>query len=276
MSELKIKRPLGVIGAGNMATAIVKGLLRKKLIEPKMLYIFDVDYSKVSRLAEETSIHKSSSNKEVVENSSIVILAVKPNVYPLVLDEIKDKLYEEHILISIAAGISMQYIKEKIEDRCRVVRVMPNTPALIGEGMIAVCKGHGLAEEDRKMVFSFLSALGKVEEVDEKYINAVTGISGSSPAYVYMFIEALADGGVMMGLPRDQAYRIASQAVLGSAKMVLESQKHPGVLKDMVCSPGGTTIEAVYALEQKGFRGIVMEAVKRCAEKGEAMNRKGE
>jgi len=276
MSDLKIEKSIGIIGAGNMATAIVKGILRNGLIDNDKINIFDVDPMKLAKLSEETSINICGSNGEVVENSYIIILAVKPSVYPLVLDEIKEKLNKEHILISIAAGISIQYIRNKIEERCNVVRVMPNTPALIGEGLIAMCKEHKLQEREKKMVLKILSSLGKVEEVEEKQISAVTGISGSSPAYVYMFIEALADGGVMMGLPRDQAYRIASQAVLGAAKMVLESKEHPGVLKDMVCSPSGTTIEAVYALEQKCFRGTIMEAVKRCAEKEKAMYMKGE
>ncbi len=276
MLDIKIDKSIGLIGAGNMATAIVKGILREGLMDSERINVYDVNPVKLSKLAEETAINICESNGEVVENSYIIILAVKPDVYPLVLDEIKKKLNEKHILISIAAGVPLKYIRDRIEERCSVVRVMPNTPSLIGEGLIAMCKEHRLQEREKNMVLKILSSLGKVEEVEERYINAVTGISGSSPAYVYMFIEALADGGVMMGLPRDQAYRIAAQAVLGSAKTVLESKEHPGVLKDMVCSPGGTTIEAVYALEQKCFRGTVMEAVKKCAEKEKAMYMKGE
>jgi len=276
MPIIKIDQPIGIIGAGNMGAAIVTGIVKKGLISPKKINIFDIDHTKSLKLAEKTGVHINSSNKKIVEECPIIILAVKPNIYPLILSEIKDSLNNNHILISIAAGISIEYIKEKTQGRCKIVRVMPNTPALIGEGTIVVCKEHELEEEEKRAVFQILSSLGMVQEVEEKYINAVTGISGSSPAYVYMFIEALADGGVMMGLPRELAYKLAAQTVLGSAKMVLESREHPGVLKDMVCSPGGTTIEAVYALEQKGFRGIIMEAVKRCAEKGEAMSMKGE
>lgn len=276
MSIINIEQPIGVIGAGNMATAIVAGIVKKGLASSEKISIFDVDRIKSLKLAEKTGVNICSSNKEIVEECPIIILAIKPNSYQSVLDEIKDSLNKNHILISIAAGISIEYIKEKTQGRCKIVRVMPNTPALIGEGAIVVCKEHDLEEEQKRIVFQILSSLGMVQEVEEKYINAVTGISGSSPAYVYMFIEALADGGVMMGLSRELAYKLAAQAVLGSAKMVLESHEHPGTLKDMVCSPGGTTIEAVYALEQKGFRGIIMEAVKKCAEKGEAMSKEGE
>ncbi len=272
----KIEKPIGVIGAGNMATAIVTSIVKKDLISPKKINIFDIDREKLLKLAEKTGVNISSSNKKVVETCPIIILAVKPNSYPSVLNEIKDSLNENHILISIAAGISIEYIRKKTQGQCKIVRVMPNTPALVGEGAIVVCKEHDLDEKQKRIVFEILSSLGMVQEVEEKYINAVTAISGSSPAYVYMFIEALADGGVMMGLSREQAYTLAAQAVLGAARMVLESQEHPGVLKDMVCSPGGTTIEAVYALEQKGFRGIIMEAVKKCAEKEKAMNKKGD
>lgn len=276
MSIINIEQPIGVIGAGNMATAIVAGIVKKGLASSEKISIFDVDRIKSLKLAEKTGVNICSSNKEIVEECPIIILAIKPNSYQSVLDEIKDSLNKNHILISIAAGISIEYIKEKTQGRCKIVRVMPNTPALIGEGAIVVCKEHDLEEEQKRIVFQILSSLGMVQEVEEKYINAVTGISGSSPAYVYMFIEALADGGVMMGLSRELAYKLAAQAVLGSAKMVLESHEHPGTLKDMVCSPGGTTIEAVYALEQKGFRGIIMEAVKKCAEKGETMSKEGE
>lgn len=264
---------LGIIGAGNMATAIIKGILSEGLIPPKNIWVYDIDQSKLDAIVENTYIQGANSNNKLVEKSNIIILAVKPNIYPSILEEITPYLTSNNILISIAAGISTKFINDKIKKRCKVVRIMPNTPALVSSGVIALCKNHELDEKELEYVISIFKCLGKVEEVDETLMNAVTGVSGSGPAYVYMFIEALADGGVMMGLPRDQAYRMAAQTVLGATKMVLNTKEHPGVLKDAVCSPGGTTMEAVYTLEQSGFRGIVMDAVKKCTEKGELLTK---
>lgn len=268
------KWKLGVIGAGNMASSIIKGVRRNGLIDPKQIYVYDIDADRKSWLASQTSVVSVDSNHDLVNDCSIIIIAVKPNAFDGLLDEIADDISNQHILISIAAGISTDYIKEKINNRCRVVRVMPNTPALVGEGMSVICKNPALNDTEKEIVNSIFLSLGRVEEVDETLINGVTAISGSSPAYVYLFIEALADGGVMMGLPRDQSYRMAAQSVLGAAKMVLDLEKHPGLLKDMVCSPGGTTIEAIYTLEQKGFRGAVMEAVRSCTLKADSMDKK--
>ncbi|NLI60841.1 MAG: pyrroline-5-carboxylate reductase [Clostridiales bacterium] len=270
MSQLN----LGVIGAGNMASAIIKGVIRKGKIEPENIYVYDIDANRQSQLVNQTSVTPARSNSDLIKRCKIIIIAVKPNVYKRLLDEIVDSITKQHLLISIAAGISTDFINKKIDNRCKVIRVMPNTPALIGEGMSVICSNSELNKYESKMIHSIFSSLGRVEMVDEALINGVTAISGSSPAYIYMFIEALADGGVMMGLPRDQAYRIAAQSVLGSAKMVLELNEHPAVLKDMVCSPGGTTIEAIYTLEKNSFRGSVMEAVRNCALKAEQIDRR--
>ncbi|HZJ57777.1 MAG TPA: pyrroline-5-carboxylate reductase [Clostridia bacterium] len=266
---------LGVIGAGNMASSIVKGVVKNKLFDPKQIFVFDILSHQLTKLADETSVSAAKDNIDLLEKCSVVIIAVKPEALDALLDEISDVITPNHVLISIAAGISTEYIKDGIGNKCRVVRVMPNTPAMVGEGMSAICNNHGLDHEELEAISTIFSSLGRIEFVDETLINGVTAISGSSPAYVYMFIEALADGGVMMGLPRDQSYRMAAQAVLGAAKMVLDSNMHPGSLKDMVSSPGGTTIEAIYTLEKNGFRGSIMEAVRNCALKGASMDKEG-
>ncbi len=264
---------LGIIGAGNMASSIIKGVIKDKLYNPNQILVYDVLAHQLDKIAHETSISTAMSNIELLEKCSTVIIAVKPNAYSVLLDEIVDAITPHHILISIAAGVATDYIKKRIRNKCRVIRVMPNTPAMVGEGMSAICKNHEFEEEEIRKIKSIFLSLGKIELVDEDSINAVTAISGSSPAYVYMFIEALADGGVMMGLPRDQSYRLAAQSVLGAAKMVLDLGQHPGALKDMVASPGGTTIEAVYTLEKNGFRGSIMEAVRNCSLKGTLMDK---
>lgn len=256
-----------------MASAIMRGIIACGIVHPNNIYAFDVDLDKLNRLSAELGICTAKDNCQVVSNSDIVILAVKPNTYSKVLLEIKDCLEERHILISIAAGISVDFIKQLIGGRCKVVRTMPNTPALVGEGMTALCTNHDLSPKELKAVKDILHSLGKVEEVSENLMDAVTAVSGSGPAYVAMFIEAIADGGVLVGLPRDLAYRMAIQTVIGTARLLSEWGKHPGELKDMVSSPGGTTIEAVRQLEKQGFRGAVIEAVNACALKAKTMGK---
>ncbi|MCM8900812.1 pyrroline-5-carboxylate reductase [Caldicoprobacter algeriensis] len=273
MPEQKESYRLGFIGAGNMASAIMRGIIACGIVHPNNIYAFDVDLDKLNRLSAELGICTAKDNCQVVSNSDIVILAVKPNTYSKVLLEIKDCLEERHILISIAAGISVDFIKQLIGGRCKVVRTMPNTPALVGEGMTALCTNHELSPKELKAVKDILHSLGKVEEVSENLMDAVTAVSGSGPAYVAMFIEAMADGGVLAGLPRDLAYRMAIQTVIGTARLLSEWGKHPGELKDMVSSPGGTTIEAVRQLEKQGFRGAVIEAVNACMLKAKTMGK---
>ncbi|MDN5277177.1 MAG: pyrroline-5-carboxylate reductase [Clostridiales bacterium] len=273
MPEQKESYRLGFIGAGNMASAIMRGIIACGIVHPNNIYAFDVDLDKLNRLSAELGICTAKDNCQVVSNSDIVILAVKPNTYSKVLLEIKDCLEERHILISIAAGISVDFIKQLIGGRCKVVRTMPNTPALVGEGMTALCTNHDLSPKELKAVKDILHSLGKVEEVSENLMDAVTAVSGSGPAYVAMFIEAMADGGVLAGLPRDLAYRMAIQTVIGTARLLSEWGKHPGELKDMVSSPGGTTIEAIRQLEKQGFRGAVIEAVNACTLKAKTMGK---
>lgn len=209
-------------------------------------------------------------NIEAVNFAEIVFICVKPAVIKNVLEEIKDSA-EGKIIVSIAAGVSIAFIENIIGGNRKIIRVMPNTPALVGCGMSALCGNTNIGEQDMKTVCDMFSAVGKTIVVPEGKMHAVTAVSGSGPAYIYMIMEALADGGVLCGLAREEAYTLAAQTVLGSAEMLLSTGKHPGELKDSVCSPGGTTIEAVAVLEEKGLRGALIDAVVKCKEKSEKL-----
>ena len=206
------------------------------------------------------------SNKEVVEKAEVIILSVKPQFYESVINEIKDDIKKEQIVITIAPGKTLAWLSEKFGKDVKLVRTMPNTPAMVGEGMTAACPNEHMTEEEIAYVRTLLESFSRVEIVPERLMDVVVSVSGSSPAYVFVMIEAMADAAVSGGMPRAQAYQFAAQAVLGSAKMVLDTGKHPGELKDMVCSPAGTTIEAVRTLEERGFRSAIIEAMKVCEE----------
>ena len=250
---------IGFIGMGNMGYAILKGLLA---YIPKE----EVTFSEVNRerrlwAEEQTGVCAAESGKDCAEKSKYLILAVKPQYMDQVMEQLAPVIKKEQIIISIAAGIDTRYLKGKLGEDKRIVRSMPNTPALVGEGMSGVCMEESqFTEEEKLEIGKIFNSFGKMKIVPEKLIDAVGCVSGCSPAYVYMFIEALADGAVKYGLPRKDAYEMAAQAVFGSAKMVLETGMHPGELKDMVCSPGGTTIEGVSALEECGFRSAIIKA----------------
>jgi len=257
---------LGFIGMGNMGYAMLKGALNQ--YKSDELLFTSVDAECNEKVTNETGVQCVNDNISLVKNCKFIVLAIKPQVYDLVLNEIKDVVSEEHVVISIAPGIETEEVINKLGDKVRVCRAMPNTPALVNEGMAGLCFGkNSMTDDEKNTVISFFNSFGKCEVVDEKLLNAVVCASGSSPAYVYMFIEALADGAVKYGIPRDKAYVFAAQTVLGSAKMVLETKEHPGKLKDNVCSPGGTTIAAVGALEEFGFRNAIMKATDACYEK---------
>ena len=256
----------GFIGTGNMGYAILKGLL--KIYSQDELMITDANKDKRKQVSQETGVAAAEDNETLAKSVKYIVLAVKPQYYGAVLKDIAPVVTKEQVIISIAPGITIDDLKKELGDDKRIVRAMPNTPALIGEGMTGVCYDRQLfTEEEEKEIHPFFSSFGKRRIVEERLINAVVCVSGSSPAYVYMFIEALADSAVKYGLPRDTAYEMAAQAVAGSAKMVLETGKHPGELKDAVCSPGGTTIAAVSALEEAGFRSAVIKAADACFEK---------
>lgn len=214
--------------------------------------------------AAELGIRLTADNKSVAEFADILFLAVKPQYYEEVIAEIKDTVSDDEIIVSIAPGKSLSWFDEMFGKSLKVIRTMPNTPAMVGEGMMGVCANERVLQAELDTVLDLCSGFSKAEMIDEKLMDVVTAVSGSSPAYVFMFIEAMADAAVAGGMPRSQAYTFAAQAVLGSAKMVLETGKHPGELKDMVCSPAGTTIQAVRVLEEKGMRSSVFEAMMKC------------
>lgn len=262
---------IGFIGTGNMGSGIIKGLLNSKFVPNENINIFDLDRSKVEPLEKNYKLTVKNTEIEVVENSDIIILAVKPHIYPTVLKKIRNYLTENTILLTIAAGFCLEKTESIVGGDKKVVRTMPNTPAQVLEAMTAVTFNKNIKEEEKEIIFGLLNSFGKSVEIDENLMHAYTGISGSLPAYVYMFVEALADGGVLQGMPRNKAYEIVAQTVLGSAKMILETGKHPGELKDEVTSPAGTTIEAIRVLENGNFRGNIIEAVAACTEKSKKM-----
>lgn len=257
---------IGFIGMGNMGSAIMKGLLSHGF-KAEDLFFTDVNEAQREKVTQETGVKSVSSNTECALRAEYFVLAVKPQYYGAVLQEIQPVVRAEQVIISIAPGKSIAYLKEALGQDKRIVRAMPNTPALLGEGMTGVCyQEEEFSADEKEVIRRFFSSFGKMEVVEERLMDAVVCASGSSPAYVYLLIEALADGAVKCGLPRNKAYEMVAQTVLGSAKMVLETGKHPGELKDMVCSPGGTTIAAVAALEQWGFRNALMKATDACFE----------
>lgn len=261
---------LGFIGCGNMATAILGGILKNRLLSPEEIIASAPHTETLSRVAETYHIHTTLHNPEAAA-ADIVFLAVKPQFYEQVIREIRDTVTESQLIVSIAPGKSIETITGWFGKNVKLIRTMPNTPAMVSEGVTAVCPAETVSEEELQSVLLLLKSFGIVEVMPEHLMDAVVSVSGSSPAYVFMFIEALADGAVRDGLPRAQAYRLAAQTVLGSAKMVLETGKHPGELKDMVCSPAGTTIEAVAALENAGFRSAVLAGMKACTDKTKCM-----
>lgn len=264
---------IGIIGLGNMGTPLIKGAV--KVFGKENVTCCDVNSVRKAELSAELGIAPSDNNISLAEKCDTILFAIKPQVYDLVIDEIKDTIVNsaaKKTLISIAPGISTEYLSQCFEGNINVVRCMPNTPALVGEGMTAICFPDNF-EGNKENVLSLLSTIGTYVELPEKLMNTATVASGSSPAYVYMFIEAMADGVVKYGIPRDIAYKMVAQTVLGSAKMVLETGIHPGALKDNVCSPGGTTICGVSALEEGGFRNSVIKACDAVYEKGNAFGK---
>lgn len=257
---------LGFIGTGNMATAMMGGIIENHIAAPEEIIGADPFAPGRERVKEKYGIRVTGDNNEVVKNAEVVILSVKPQFYADVIAGIRDSVTDRHLIITIAPGKTLAWLAEQFQKPVKIVRTMPNTPAMVGEGMTGACKNAYVTDGDMEKALSILNGFGKAELVPEHMMDAVVAVSGSSPAYVFMLIEAMADAAVSGGIPRNQAYKFAAQAVLGSAKMVLETGRHPGELKDMVCSPAGTTIESVRVLEEKGFRSAVIEAMKKCEE----------
>lgn len=260
---------IGFIGAGNMGFAICSALKKSQNYE---IMAADHNMRKKSEFLE-IGIDLTDNNKLVASKSDIIILSVKPNMYKKVCEEISQSLKENVVIITIAAGITLDTMSSYLGKNVKITRTMPNTPAIVGLGVTAVTFNENMIEKDKKAVTKILESFSSVYQIDEKLMDAVPAISGSSPAYAFMFIEALADGAVRDGFPRAMAYEMAAKALLGSAQMVLETSLHPGILKDNVCSPGGTTIEAVSELEKTGFRNSILCAMKACTDKAKEMSK---
>lgn len=265
-------KKIGFIGAGNMATAMMSGMIRSGIFHAEEVIMSDVNEARLQTLQEEYGVCTTADNKTVAAEADVLVLAVKPQYYTAVIAEIAPVVNDRQRIVTIAPGQTLASLAERFgSDTRKIIRTMPNTPAMVGMGMTAVTPNANVTEEELSEICRILGGFGRTEVVGEGLMDAVVSVSGSAPAYVFLFIESMADAAVADGMPRAQAYRFAAQAVLGSAAMVLETGRHPGELKDMVCSPAGTTIEAVKVLERKGFRSAVMEAMEACTRKARGM-----
>ena len=268
-------RMIGMIGTGNMGSAILRGIVEAEYVRASQIIAYDTNRKRMRELEEDLpGVMLAADCREVAERADLIILAVKPIMMEEVIGMIRGELQGKAVL-SIAAGWTVGMLEKALANTgCSYMRVMPNTPALVGEGMTALCDESTFSKEDFDFVKGIFDAIGKTRILPERLFDGVVALSGSSPAYVYMMIEAMADAAVREGIPRIHAYEMAAQSVLGSALMVLSTGTHPAALKDAVCSPGGTTIEAVEELERKGFRAAIMDAMKVCADRSREMSSK--
>jgi len=270
--SLKGKK-VGFIGSGNMGEALIKGLTAANVVPGEMIWASDVRGDRLKEIAGTYGIKLAPDNLHLVREADVVIMAVKPQIMAPVLREIASVFSRRKLMISLAAGVSTESIRASLGKDGRLIRVMPNTPALVLEGVTAIAKAEGLEPEDMDVAGEIFSAVGRVVVLDESLMDAVTGLSGSGPAYVALVIESLADGGVKMGLDRITAMTLATQTVLSAAKLLLETRLHPGALKDMVSSPGGTSIAGVAALEEGGIRTTFIKAVERATQRSKELGR---
>lgn len=268
-----MEKIIGFIGCGNMGKAMIGGIAKSKVVDSKKILVTDNHKQNLDYVKKEFEVSIEDNKREVAKKADYLILAIKPYVYSVVINDIKDLVKEDVVIVNIAAGKSIKDVENDFNKKLKVVKAMPNTPALVGEGMTAIAFNNKVSNDEREDVLSIFKSFGKAEVVEEKLMDVVTATSGSSPAYIFILIEAMADAAVLNGMKREKAYKIAAQAVLGSAKMVLETGIHPGELKDMVCSPSGTTIEAVAALEKEGFRNAIINAMNKCVEKSKLMSK---
>ena len=266
-------RKVGFIGAGNMGEALIKGLVAANLVPAKAIYASDVRLEALRALEQRYGVQLTQDNAELVSQVDVVILSVKPQIMAAVLGQIAPAVTRQKLLISIAAGVPTKTIRAGLGKEARLIRVMPNTPALVLAGVTAIAKAQGLEPGDLDVAAEIFGAVGRVVTLDEELMDAVTGLSGSGPAYVAIVIESLADGGVLMGLDRATAMTLATQTVLGTARLALETGMHPGALKDMVSSPGGTTIAGLAALEESGVRHAFIKAVERATLRSRELGR---
>ncbi|NMB41497.1 MAG: pyrroline-5-carboxylate reductase [Firmicutes bacterium] len=262
---------LGFIGCGTMGGALLEGIIKKKLVAPEKIIAFDQDFDKLHLLKKNLQIKIAADAPSLCQQAQKIFLAVKPQDMKNLLREIKSSLNSENLLISVAAGLSIGFFQENLTASAKIIRVMPNTPCLIGEGMSVLCSSGEVSEKEEKEIMDLIGSLGKVISLQEKHMSAVTGLSGSGPAYVFLVIEALADGGVEMGLDRDTALSLAAQTVLGAAKMLIKTGEHPAVLKNKITSPGGTTSAGLFALEEGSVRSSLIQAVVRATQKEKNM-----
>ena len=268
-----MREKIGVIGAGKIGSAIVRGVIHAGLVTKDQVMASDVSEELRQDIAKELGIRVTADNGKVCDFADIVILAVKPQILDGVLKGIAKKIGKKKLLVSVAAGVPLKRIEGQLPQGARAVRVMPNIPCVVGAGAAGYAAGKHATATDQERVGAILNSFGIGLAVEEKYLDAVTGLSGSGPAYVFLFIESLADGGVQAGLSREVALKLALQTVYGAARMALESAKHLGELKDEVTSPGGTTIAGLHALEQKGFKGTVMDAVARATQRSQELGK---
>jgi pyrroline-5-carboxylate reductase len=270
MSNSSAMTRIGFIGGGRMAEALISGVLAAKLYEPDKIRVADPDGRRRDHLKQHYSVQVGLTNGEVVGASDVVVLAVKPQMIAEVLKEVRQSVARQ-LVISVAAGIPIRRMQEFLVPQTAIIRAMPNTPAMVGAGMTAMAVGTGVGPEAVASARRMFESVGKVAQVDEHLMDAVTGLSGSGPAYIFLAIEAMADGGVKMGLPRETASVLAAQTVLGAARMVVESGQHPARLKDQVASPGGTTIAGLHRLEQGGLRATLMDAVEAATKRSQEL-----
>ena len=263
---------LGIIGTGTMGSALLRTIIKNNVIEKDKIIIYDKDHVVTDNIFKELGVKIAQNNAHLVQTSKYLLLAVKPQIINFVLEEIGPIITPEHIIISIVAGVALKHIEKYVNTDVGIIRIMTNTPLMVGAGASAITHNNKINEGSIELVKKIFNTGGVVVELDEEHLDTVTGLSGSGPAYFFIIIEALADGGVKMGLPRKVALKLAAQTALGAAKLVLETEKHPGELKDMVCSPGGTTITALHELERAKLRSTLMRAVEVATEKSRALN----
>ncbi|MFZ2445549.1 MAG: pyrroline-5-carboxylate reductase [Syntrophobacteraceae bacterium] len=266
-------RTIGFIGGGNMGEALVRGLLSASLFPAEKIFVYDVSAHRVEHLAAEYGIRATRSLAEPAQSCDIILLAVKPQVMPSVLGKLRDHISGNRLVISIAAGVPLAMLEAELPKGTSVVRVMPNTPALVLQGASALSRGKSVSAEQMKMALALFRAVGKAVEVEEKWMDTVTGLSGSGPAYVLLLIEAMIDAGVLMGLPRHLSRELTVQTFIGASMMLDQAGKHPAEMKDMITSPGGTTIQGLKVLEAKGVRGAVFEAVEAATRRSEELGK---
>ena len=262
---------IGFIGCGNMASAIIGGILNNQLTAPDDIMVSARTRATLQRASDSFGVRTTIENRMTAEFADVLVLAVKPNVIGTAAEEIRDVVRAETVVVSIAAGRELAYLGEVLGSERKITRAMPNTPALVGEGMTALCPNENMTKSDLEKVSRIFNCFGRAEVVSEDLMPAVTAVSGSSPEYVFMFIEAMADAAVHQGMERETAYKFAAQTVLGSAKMVLDSGLHIGKLRDMLMTPAGTTIEGLRVLEEKGMRGAVVDALIAASEKAKKL-----